>query len=110
MKRITIMVLVGLITLVMKAQSVDAGESKSIKDLETTYDTTIGVYGINTQDGKQIEHHADERFAFASTYKAIASGILLNQLSPQDLNQKVTIKNQILLHTHRLQKNILVRR
>ena len=49
MKRITIMVLVGLITLVIKAQSVDASESKSIKDLEATYDTTIGVYGINTQ-------------------------------------------------------------
>ncbi|SUM31599.1 beta-lactamase precursor [Staphylococcus gallinarum] len=64
MKRITIMVLVGLITLVIKAQSVDASESKSIKDLEATYDTTIGVYGINTQDGKQIEHRANERFCF----------------------------------------------
>lgn len=107
MKRITIMVLVGLITLVIKAQSVDASESKSIKDLEATYDTTIGVYGINTQDGKQIEHRANERFAFASTYKAIASGILLNQLSPQDLNQKVTInKSDIVTYSQVTEKYI----
>lgn len=92
MKRILIMVLIGIITLSFKAQSIKASESDSIEDLETAYDTTIGVYGINTQNGNELSHHADERFGFASTYKAIASGILLKQLTPQAMNQRVTIE------------------
>ncbi|PHK49419.1 class A beta-lactamase [Staphylococcus edaphicus] len=65
--------------------------AKDIDKIEHEYDTTVGVYGINTENGKEYKHNANERFAFASTYKAIASGILLNNYSQVDLNKKVQI-------------------
>lgn len=65
--------------------------AKDIDQIENEYSTKVGIYGINTENGKVYEHNADERFAFASTYKAIASGILLNKVAPSELNKKVEI-------------------
>ena len=65
--------------------------AKDIDQIENEYNTKVGIYGINTENGKVYEHNADERFAFASTYKAIASGILLNKVAPSELNKKVEI-------------------
>ena len=65
--------------------------AKDIEQIENEYNTKVGIYGINTENGKVYEHNADERFAFASTYKAIASGILLNKVAPSELNKKVEI-------------------
>ncbi|RIL31724.1 class A beta-lactamase [Staphylococcus equorum] len=59
--------------------------------IEKDNNTTVGVYGINTENGKKVQHNANERFAFASTFKAIASGVLLNNYSEKDLNKKITI-------------------
>lgn len=65
--------------------------AKDIEQIENEYNTKVGIYGINTENGKVYEHNADERFAFASTYKVIASGILLNKVAPSELNKKVEI-------------------
>lgn len=65
--------------------------AKDIEQIENDYDTQLGIYGMNTENGKEFKHNADERFAFASTYKAIASGIILNKRTPSELNQKVKI-------------------
>ena len=65
--------------------------AKDIDQIENEYNTKVGIYGINTEKGKAYQHNADERFAFASTYKAIASGILLNKVAPSELNKKVEI-------------------
>ncbi|MCE5048801.1 class A beta-lactamase [Staphylococcus equorum] len=59
--------------------------------IEKDNNTTVGVYGINTENGKKVQHNANERFAFASTFKAIASSVLLNNYSEKDLNKKITI-------------------
>ncbi|MEK4562739.1 class A beta-lactamase [Staphylococcus sp. FSL K6-3157] len=59
--------------------------------IEKDNNTTVGVYGINTENGKKVQHNANERFAFASTFKAIASGVLLNNYSDKDLNKKIAI-------------------
>lgn len=65
--------------------------AKDIEQIENEYNTKVGIYGINTENGKVYEHNADERFAFASTYKVIANGILLNKVAPSELNKKVEI-------------------
>ncbi|MDW4262139.1 class A beta-lactamase [Staphylococcus saprophyticus] len=65
--------------------------AKDIDQIENEYNTKVGIYGINTENGKAYQHNADERFAFASTYKAIDSGILLNKVAPSELNKKVEI-------------------
>ncbi len=88
MKKLYFSVLVGLILLAVTG---NVAAAKSFDQIEQDNDTIVGVYGINTANGKVIQHRSDERFAFASTYKAISSGILLQNTSTSELNKKVTI-------------------
>jgi len=58
--------------------------------LESEFDARLGSYAVDTGTGDTIEHRADERFAFASTFKALAAGALLARASPADLNRRIT--------------------
>lgn len=58
--------------------------------LEATFDARLGVYAIDTGSGRTVEHRADERFAYCSTFKALASGALLGRTEPADLDRRVT--------------------
>ncbi|MEI3606153.1 class A beta-lactamase [Pseudogracilibacillus sp. SE30717A] len=58
--------------------------------LENEFDAQIGVYAIDTGSNQIIEYKPEERFAFASTYKALAAAILLQQNSLKDLEEVIT--------------------
>lgn len=45
--------------------------------LEAGLDVRIGVYALDTATGRTVEYRADERFAYASTFKALAAGAVL---------------------------------
>jgi len=60
--------------------------------LEEKYGARLGVYVLDTGSGREIAHRADERFAFASTYKALAAGALLRHATDADLDQVVTYR------------------
>lgn len=45
--------------------------------LEAEFDARLGVFALDTGTGRVVEHRADERFAFASTYKALAAAAVL---------------------------------
>ena len=45
-------------------------------DLESEFGARLGVYAQDTGTGAVIEHRADERFAFCSTFKALAAAVL----------------------------------
>ncbi|WP_323380003.1 class A beta-lactamase [Streptomyces alkaliphilus] len=45
--------------------------------MEERYDARLGVYAVDTGTGEEIVHRADERFAYASTFKALAAGAVL---------------------------------
>lgn len=59
-------------------------------ELEDQYDARLGVYALNTGNGQTIAFNEDERFAYASTHKALAVGVMLQQLSIEDLDKQVT--------------------
>jgi beta-lactamase class A len=59
--------------------------------VEGTYDVRLGVYAIDTATGDRVEHRADERFAFASTFKALLVGVLLEQDGMDILQQEVPV-------------------
>src|SRR5699024_9323632 len=88
MKKLYFSVLVGLILLAVTG---NVAAAKSFDQIEQDNDTIVGVYGINTANDKVIQHRSNERFAFASTYKAISSGILLQNTPTSELNKKITI-------------------
>jgi beta-lactamase class A len=58
--------------------------------LETEFDARLEVYAVDTGSGRTIEHQPDERFAFASTFKALAAGALLARTSPAELDRRIS--------------------
>ncbi|MEU7574353.1 class A beta-lactamase [Micromonospora sp. NPDC049240] len=57
--------------------------------LERRFGARIGVYAVDTGTGRTLAHRADERFAYASTCKALAAGALLAATSDADLDRVV---------------------
>ena len=65
--------------------------SAELAAVEQTHDVRLGVYAVDTASGDSVEHRSDERFAFASTFKAFLVGALLEQESVAVLDQEVPI-------------------
>ncbi|PFW55293.1 class A beta-lactamase [Bacillus cereus] len=63
---------------------------KEFSQLEKKFDARLGVYAIDTGTNQTISYRPNERFAFASTYKALAAGVLLQQNSIEKLNEVIT--------------------
>ncbi|WP_035858010.1 class A beta-lactamase [Cryptosporangium arvum] len=61
----------------------------ALRRLESTYDARLGVYAVDTGTGRTVAYRADERFAYASTYKALAAAAVLDRTDPADLNRVV---------------------
>ncbi|RWZ68723.1 class A beta-lactamase [Labedella populi] len=58
--------------------------------LEEEFDARLGVYALDTATGAEVQWRAGERFAFASTYKALAAGALLDTVGIPGLLEVVT--------------------
>jgi beta-lactamase class A len=63
--------------------------SSSFAALERRFDARLGVYAIDTGSGREVVYRADERFGFASTYKALAAAALLRTPPAGGLDQRV---------------------
>ncbi|GJM68485.1 hypothetical protein HMSSN036_07010 [Paenibacillus macerans] len=61
--------------------------------LEQKFNARLGVYAIDTGTNRTVAYRADERFAYASTFKALAAGVLLQQNSLENSTRS--------LHTHK---------
>ncbi|MFD8748246.1 class A beta-lactamase [Streptomyces sp. NPDC059616] len=55
--------------------------ARQFEDLERKYDARLGVYAIDTGTGREVTHNDGERFAHASTFKALAAGAVLRKYS-----------------------------
>ncbi|RCW41042.1 beta-lactamase class A [Halopolyspora algeriensis] len=58
--------------------------------LEREFGARLGVYAVDTATGQELAYHADERFAYASTLKALLAGAVLRQNTIGELNKKIT--------------------
>ena len=66
-----------------------AAAVQGFTELEARFDARLGVYAVDTGSGRTVEHRADERFAFASTFKALAAGAVLARTTPAQLDEVV---------------------
>lgn len=100
-KKIVPVLLLSCVTLVgcsedntHSAQPKQKKQETAIKDdfakLEDKFDSKLGVFALDTGTNQTVVYHPDERFAYASTHKALAVGALLQQKSIEDLNQRIT--------------------
>lgn len=68
-------------------------------ELERKFDARLGVYALDTGSGDVVEHRADERFAFCSTFKGVAAAAVLQRNPLSHLDTVVTYsKNDLMKH------------
>ncbi|PWR10851.1 class A beta-lactamase [Micromonospora acroterricola] len=79
------------------AVAVSASADRQFGELERRFGARLGVYAIDTGTGRTVTHRADERFAHASTFKALLAAVLLRRLSDEDLRRVVTYTEADLL-------------
>lgn len=63
---------------------------RQLAELEREYDARLGVYAVDTGSGREVAHHADERFPYASTFKALAAGVVLRTRPAAELDRVLT--------------------
>lgn len=66
-------------------------------ELERKFDARLGVYAIDTGTNRTVSYRSHERFAYASTYKALAAGALLQHYSIDLLDELVTYNSEDLV-------------
>ncbi|MBM0274873.1 class A beta-lactamase [Micromonospora tarensis] len=62
---------------------------QEFRRLEKTFGARLGVYAVDTGTGRTVEHRADERFAYASTWKALAAAQVLGDTTDAELDRVV---------------------
>ncbi|YCI23246.1 class A beta-lactamase [Paenibacillus sp. Z6-24] len=72
------------------AKHSNASVVTSLKHLEQQRQGRVGVYAVDTGTGQVVAYRHNERFAFASTYKALAAAAVLQQRSISDLDRIIT--------------------
>lgn len=65
------------------SKSVRPGVTR-FQELEKQYGARLGVFALDTGSRRTVSYRADERFAFASTFKSLACGVLLRQAKDLD--------------------------
>ena len=70
-------------------QKKSSNTERKLAQLERKYDAHIGVYAIDTGTNSTVEYRPNERFAYASTYKAFAAAILLQKKSAEKMNEVI---------------------
>ncbi|MFC3882103.1 class A beta-lactamase [Bacillus songklensis] len=67
---------------------------EKFEQLEKEYDARLGVYAIDTGTKETVEFREDERFAYTSTFKALAAAVLLKQNPISVLEEIRTFTNE----------------
>jgi beta-lactamase class A len=65
--------------------------------LEQRFGARLGVFALDTGSGRTVTHRADERFAHASTFKALQAAVVLRRSTDADLRKKITYSRADLL-------------
>ncbi|GAA1816209.1 hypothetical protein GCM10009713_27710 [Brevibacterium celere] len=77
----------------------DAADS-AFTQLEDDFDARVGVYAVDLDTGREVAWRGDERFAYASTIKAMASAALLDEVGTDGLSKDVAIsRDDIVSHS-----------
>lgn len=63
--------------------------ARQLRELERKFDAVLGVHAVDTGSGREMAHNGDRRFAYNSTFKALAAGEVLRKHSPAGMNQVI---------------------
>ncbi|MDX6261115.1 MAG: beta-lactamase class [Kribbellaceae bacterium] len=81
-----------------------ASVASEFRKLETQYAARLGVFALDTGSHRTVSYRAGERFAFASTFKSLACGVLLAQAPNLDklirYDESVLLPNSPITEKH----------
>ncbi|WSL21477.1 class A beta-lactamase [Streptomyces sp. NBC_01283] len=77
-------------TATTKPAGATKASGREFKALERKFDARLGVYAVDTGTGHEVAYNAGERFAYNSTFKALAAGAVLRKYSLSGLDRKIT--------------------
>lgn len=111
---LTILTACGSANNQINASSDEENESKQSNNkdekfaqIEDEFDAQLGVYAINTATNETIEYQPNERFAYTSTFKALAAAILLKQNNLEDLEKVITYnEDDLVSHSPVTEKHV----
>ena len=66
-----------------------ADRDHEFRQLEERFDARLGVYAIDTGTGRTVNYRADERFAYTSTFKALAAAEVLDDTTDAEMDRVV---------------------
>ena len=75
--------------------AVSAAVPPDFSQLEKAFGGRLGVFAVDTGNGREIAYHADDRFAYASTHKVFTATAILHRR--EDLNRMITIRKSDLV-------------
>jgi beta-lactamase class A len=67
------------ITMTPAKTATPATADQAFSALQSRFRARLGVYALDTGTGRAVTFNPDERFAYCSTYKALAAGVLLKR-------------------------------
>lgn len=73
----------------VRACTAQADLDTGLERLEEAQGARVGLHLLDTGTGAELSHRADERFAFASTIKALAAAVVLDRLATRDLGRRL---------------------
>ncbi len=75
------------------------GAQNRFSELEAATNGRLGVAALNTADGAQVTHRADERFAFCSTFKMMVASAVLKRSEAESglLEQRISYTKEELV-------------
>lgn len=73
----------------LAATAPDPRTARAFRALERKFDARLGVYALDTGSGRTVTHRSDERFAYASTCKALLAGAVLDRNSLRQMDRLV---------------------
>ncbi|MBR8741510.1 class A beta-lactamase, partial [Nocardiopsis sp. MG754419] len=71
--------------------------SAEFEALEAEYDARLGVYAVDTGSGEEVAFQEGERFAYASTFKALLAGVVLAEHSLSEMERVITFDEDVLV-------------
>ncbi|MBM7494838.1 beta-lactamase class A [Micromonospora luteifusca] len=72
-------------------------DQQEFQRLEKTFEARLGIYAVDTGTGRTVEYRADERFAYASTWKALGAAEVLDDTTDAELDRVVRYSAQDLV-------------
>ncbi|MEK8171537.1 class A beta-lactamase [Streptomyces sp. M19] len=71
--------------------------ARALAAVERRFHARLGLYALDTGTGRTVTYRPDERFAHASTFKALAAGVLLKRATDAQLDRVVHYRSADLL-------------